>query len=193
MVERYARLVRLAHLVLPPALGRHRRVLLAHGVVQRALPGLTTGRGQVPVPDGSTDPVGYAWVRGQVLSAALAFEHRPRLWPRRLPPPRALRPGLPAVWGLRFFPRAGGTEELALDRVLAEVSAPARAAFALDALEELGTEDVAALLAAAGVADPEAALKEAAGVRARTGEAAGVLLASQEFDPARCRPGRPTC
>ncbi|WDV33919.1 hypothetical protein OIM90_29630 [Streptomyces sp. AD16] len=104
MVERYARLVRLAHLVLPPALGRHRRVLLAHGVVQRTLPGLTTGRGQVPVPDGSTDPVGYAWVRGRVLSAALAFEHRPRLWPRRLPPPRALRPGLPAVWGLRFFP-----------------------------------------------------------------------------------------
>ncbi|MFF3524195.1 hypothetical protein ACFYYQ_26220 [Streptomyces albidoflavus] len=191
VVERYARLVRLAHLVLPPALGRHRRVLLAHGVVQRALPGLTTGRGQVPVPDGSTDPVGYAWVRGRVLSAALAFEHRPRLWPRRLPPPRALRPGLPAVWGLRFFPRAGGTEELALDRVLAEVSAPARAAFALDALEELGTEDVAALLAAARVADPEAALKEAAGVRARTGEAAGVLLASQEFDPCQVQT-RPT-
>ncbi|MFD4990254.1 hypothetical protein [Streptomyces sp. NPDC058374] len=183
VVERYARLVRLAHLVLPPALGRHRRVLLAHGVVQRSLPGLTTGSGQVPVPEDSGDPVGYAWVRGQVVSSALSYEHRPRLWPRRLPPPRALRPGLPVVWGLRFFPRAGGTEELALDRALAGVSAPARAAFALAGLEELGEADVAALLAAAGVADPSAALTEAAGVKARTGEAAGALLASREFDP----------
>ncbi|MFB6590605.1 hypothetical protein [Streptomyces diastaticus] len=191
VVERYARLVRLAHLVLPPALGRHRRILLAHGVVQRALPGLTTGRGEVPVPEGGTDPAGYAWVRGRVLSAALSFERRPRLWPRRLPPPRALRPGLPVVWGLRFLPRAGGTEELALDRALAGVSAPARAAFALAALEELGARDVAALLAAAGVAEPDAALAEAAGVRARTGESAGVPPASHEFDPCQVR-ARPT-
>ncbi|WP_436735824.1 hypothetical protein [Streptomyces sp. BBFR102] len=189
VVEQYARLVRLAHLVLPPALGRHRRVLLAHGVVQRALPGLTTGRGQVPVPRGSTDPVGYAWVRGRVLSAALSFGRRPPLWPRRLPPPRALRPGLPAAWGLRFFPRAGGTEELALERALAGVSAPARAAFALGALEGLGAEDVAALLTAAGVADVGAALAEAAGVRKRTGPAADALPASEGFDPCQVQIG----
>ncbi|NED91100.1 hypothetical protein G3I76_64830, partial [Streptomyces sp. SID11233] len=39
LVEHYPRLVRLAYLVLPPALGRHRRVLAAHAAVQRALPG----------------------------------------------------------------------------------------------------------------------------------------------------------
>ncbi|NDZ60605.1 hypothetical protein G3I47_25585, partial [Streptomyces anulatus] len=38
LVEHYPRLVRLAYVVLPPALGRHRRVLAAHAVVQRALP-----------------------------------------------------------------------------------------------------------------------------------------------------------
>ncbi|MEU6214503.1 hypothetical protein ABZ891_32005, partial [Streptomyces sp. NPDC047023] len=38
IVEHYPRLVRLAYLVLPPALGRNRRVLTAHSLVQRALP-----------------------------------------------------------------------------------------------------------------------------------------------------------
>ncbi|CAM5739337.1 hypothetical protein SBADM41S_06596 [Streptomyces badius] len=38
LVEHYPRLVRLAYVVLPPALGRHRRVLTAHAVVQRTLP-----------------------------------------------------------------------------------------------------------------------------------------------------------
>ncbi|MYR09129.1 hypothetical protein GTY62_21840, partial [Streptomyces sp. SID724] len=38
LVEHYPRLVRLAYVVLPPSLGRHRRVLAAHAVVQRALP-----------------------------------------------------------------------------------------------------------------------------------------------------------
>lgn len=42
LVEHYPRLVRLAYLVLPPSLARHRRVLTAHAVVQRALP---RGRG----------------------------------------------------------------------------------------------------------------------------------------------------
>ncbi|MEU2660285.1 hypothetical protein ABZ615_33820, partial [Streptomyces sp. NPDC007325] len=37
LVEHYPRLVRLAHLILPPALGRHRRVLAAHALVQRSL------------------------------------------------------------------------------------------------------------------------------------------------------------
>ncbi|WP_245694540.1 hypothetical protein [Streptomyces abyssalis] len=42
LVEHYPRLVRLAYLVLPPSLARHRRVLTAHSLVQRALP---RGRG----------------------------------------------------------------------------------------------------------------------------------------------------
>ncbi|NEB76655.1 hypothetical protein G3I40_15705, partial [Streptomyces sp. SID14478] len=44
LVEHYPRLVRLAYLVLPPGLGRNRRVLTAHSVTQRALPrGRTAG------------------------------------------------------------------------------------------------------------------------------------------------------
>ncbi|NDZ83735.1 hypothetical protein G3I19_35550, partial [Streptomyces sp. SID10853] len=38
LVEHYPRLVRLTYITLPPSLGRHRRVLTAHAVVQRALP-----------------------------------------------------------------------------------------------------------------------------------------------------------
>jgi len=38
LVEHYPRLVRLAYLMLPPGLGRSRRVLTAHALVQRALP-----------------------------------------------------------------------------------------------------------------------------------------------------------
>ncbi|OEV11885.1 hypothetical protein AN218_10955, partial [Streptomyces nanshensis] len=38
LVEHYPRLVRLAYLVLPTSLARHRRVLTAHSLVQRALP-----------------------------------------------------------------------------------------------------------------------------------------------------------
>ncbi|MEU1158659.1 hypothetical protein ABZ369_37500, partial [Streptomyces sp. NPDC005918] len=39
ILDRYTRLVRLAYLTLPTALSRHRRVLVAHALVQRALPG----------------------------------------------------------------------------------------------------------------------------------------------------------
>ncbi|WP_314172561.1 hypothetical protein [Streptomyces winkii] len=46
LVEHYPRLVRLAYLVLPPSLARHRRVLTAHSLVQRALP---RGRGTAEV------------------------------------------------------------------------------------------------------------------------------------------------
>ncbi|HEY9372536.1 hypothetical protein, partial [Streptomyces sp.] len=38
LVEHYPRLVRIAYLVLPAALGRNRRVLAAHALVQRSLP-----------------------------------------------------------------------------------------------------------------------------------------------------------
>ncbi|MFB7031286.1 hypothetical protein ACFCXG_31800, partial [Streptomyces sp. NPDC056295] len=52
LVEHYPALVRLAHLVLPPALGRHRRVLAAHALVQNSLVG-TAGR-----PKGGTPTAG---------------------------------------------------------------------------------------------------------------------------------------
>ncbi|MFF1379375.1 hypothetical protein [Streptomyces sp. NPDC058308] len=103
-------------------------------------------------------------------------------WPDRLPPPRALRPALPVVWGLRLFPRAGGTEEIALAQLLAEVSAPARAAFVLCRLDGLPRPEVAQLLAAADVSDPREALDAARGIEETVGEAAGALLRSQEFD-----------
>ncbi|MFE4366694.1 hypothetical protein ACFRMN_00290 [Streptomyces sp. NPDC056835] len=45
LVEHYTRLVRLAYLVLPPSLGRNRRVLTAHALVQRSLP-----RGRTAAP-----------------------------------------------------------------------------------------------------------------------------------------------
>ncbi|EPJ37402.1 hypothetical protein STAFG_5570 [Streptomyces afghaniensis 772] len=45
LVEHYPRLVRLAYLVLPPGLGRSRRVLTAHALTQRALP-----RNRTPAP-----------------------------------------------------------------------------------------------------------------------------------------------
>ena len=51
LVEHYPRLVRLAYLVLPPSLGRNRRVLTAHALTQRALPrGRTSGDATVIPP-----------------------------------------------------------------------------------------------------------------------------------------------
>ncbi|TYR39491.1 hypothetical protein FY004_39025, partial [Streptomyces parvus] len=163
LVEHYPRLVRLAYVVLPPDLGRHRRVLTAHAVVQRALPAAAsrnrsprvpaqsrrTGApaGAEPVPEGASADRGpsgaaYGWVRQRVLRAALAHERRPRWWPGRLPAPAALRPAVPVVWGLRLFPRAGGVDELALDRALSAVDGPVRAAFALHLLEGLDESGV---------------------------------------------------
>ncbi|MFI5617402.1 hypothetical protein [Streptomyces sp. NPDC051567] len=184
IVEHYPRLVRLAHLVLPPGLGRHRRVLTAHALVQRALPrgrfGGAGARGGVPGQRGTGpgEPVagaGYAYVRLRVVRAALeaGVPATFRTLPRRVRLPGAL----PQVWGLRLFPRAGGAEELALDQWLATLDGPARAACALRALERLSGAEVVRLLAQAGVADPAAAL-------ARAGDPAhdGLFL-SPEFDP----------
>ncbi|RPK80516.1 hypothetical protein EES46_30605 [Streptomyces sp. ADI98-10] len=52
LVEHYPRLVRLAHVVPAPALGRHRRVLAAHAVVQRACPRPGAARGAPAFPPG---------------------------------------------------------------------------------------------------------------------------------------------
>ncbi|MES5825046.1 hypothetical protein [Streptomyces sp. RG80] len=186
LVEHYPRLVRLAYLVLPPSLGRNRRVLTAHALTQRALP---RGRAATPViPAQSTgrdgDP-GYAFVRLQVLRTALeaglplTFRTRPRR--------SQLPPLLPQVWGLRLFPRSGGADELALDQQLSALSGPARAAYVLRGLERLPDGDVRRVLTAAGVAEPDEALEEAGTVPADRYP----LLDSPEFDPCSLQ-ARPT-
>ncbi|MFD3524715.1 hypothetical protein [Streptomyces sp. NPDC058653] len=176
LVEHYPRLARLAYLVLPPALGRNRRVLTAHAVVQRSLPRNRTA---------ATTDNGYTYVRSRVLRQALDAGRplRRAAWPRRAQVP----PLLPHVWGLRLFPRSGGADELALDRRLSALSAGARAAFVLRGLERLPDPDVRRLLAASGVDDPHAALAEADGIGTE-GEA---LLESPEYDPCSLQ-ARPT-
>ncbi|MGW4628248.1 hypothetical protein ACWEMU_19350, partial [Streptomyces rubiginosohelvolus] len=200
LVEHYPRLVRLAYVVLPPGLGRHRRVLTAHAVVQRALPAAGSKASSPRVPaqarrtgapasteGASADRVpshpAYGWVRLRVLRAALAHERRPRWWPGRLPAPAALRPALPVVWGLRLFPRAGGVDELALDRALSAVDGPVRAAFALQLLEGLDESGVRELLAEAAVADPAGAVRRAARLGRPDRAGAQAMLRSGEFDP----------
>ncbi|MFD5114236.1 hypothetical protein ACFWNG_18270 [Streptomyces sp. NPDC058391] len=181
LVEHYPRLVRLAYLTLPPSLGRHRRVLTAHAIVQRVLPGPRKGDqlSRVPGQRGATGSA-YAWVRGQVLRAALAYEQPSRRWRARV---GALRPTLPLVVGLRLFPRAGGSEELALDQALSSVAAPVRAALALRLLEGLPDYIVWGLLDEAGVNDVAAALRTAGQLASERGGQARKLLGTAEFDP----------
>ncbi|MFB6583802.1 MULTISPECIES: hypothetical protein [unclassified Streptomyces] len=183
IVEHYPRLVRLAYLVLPPALGRNRRVLTAHSLVQRALPrgrrdstaAAAAVRGGVPGQRVGTEDSGYAYVRLRVLRAAL--EAGIPLTFRALPRRAQLPPVLPQVWGLRLFPRSGGAEELALDQWLATLDGPGRAACVLRALERLSEPEVLRVLDEAGVPDPAAAARE-------SGDPANdALFASPEFDP----------
>ncbi|MFC8172724.1 hypothetical protein [Streptomyces sp. NPDC057325] len=181
LVEHYPALVRLAYLVLPPALGRHRRVLAAHALVQNSL-AETAGRPKDGTPlagaslpgQRSGERPAHAWLRATVVRAAL----RP---PRRFPPPFPFP--LPLVLGLRLFPRAGGTDELALDRALAEAAPATRAALALRTLEGLPADAAARLLASAGVTDPAAALRAAERIGAASGTDVETLLHSAEFDP----------
>ncbi|MFI6102598.1 hypothetical protein [Streptomyces sp. NPDC051310] len=193
LVEHYPRLVRIAYLVLPPSLGRNRRVLTAHALVQRSLPRRRgpvdpAMPGQRRAGDDAVDP-GYAYVRGQVLRQALeaGLPLRRRAWPKRA----QLPPLLPQVWGLRLFPRSGGADELALDQRLSTLSGAGRAAYVLRGLERQGDAEVRRVLAAAGVEDPGAALAEAGGVDAARGTSGAGLLESAEFDPCSLQ-ARPT-
>ncbi|WP_325099885.1 hypothetical protein [Streptomyces sp. GMY02] len=185
LVEHYPRLVRLAYLLLPPVLGRGRRVLTAHSLVQRALP---RGRAATAVaPDGTAGPgadPAYAFLRARVVRTALAADplRRRAARSRRV----HLPPLMPQVWGLKLFPRSGGADELALDQQLAALPAPARAAYVLRGLEQLPEDAVLRVLSAAGVADPKAAVRQAERVPDRT-----ALLASPEFDPCSLQ-ARPT-
>ncbi|MEU6367260.1 hypothetical protein ABZ876_16370 [Streptomyces sp. NPDC046931] len=206
LVEHYPRLVRIAYLVLPPGLGRNRRVLTAHALVQRALPRKRTVAAVIPSQSGRRhgapgsplpgeadspgraggrdgDPA-YLLLRLRVLRSALeaGLPLRCTAWPKR----SQLPPLLPQVWGLRLFPRSGGADELALDQRLSALSAPARAAHVLRGLERLPEDGVRRLLGAAGVANPSAAIREAAAVPAQD-----TLLNSAEFDPCSLQ-ARPT-
>ncbi|MFG2221853.1 hypothetical protein [Streptomyces sp. NPDC048644] len=188
LVEHYPRLVRLAYLVLPSGPGRGRRVPAAHAVVQRALPRRRTATlGRTPGlrggADAGSDP-GYAFLRQRVLRGALAAG-RTR---RRLPAPPPL---LPQVWGLRLFPRSGGCGELALEQALSELSGPGRAAFVLRGLDRLTDPEIHAVLEAAGVSDPDAALDEAERVGLPAAGRDGALLASAAFDACAVQ-ARPT-
>ncbi|MFE9094354.1 hypothetical protein [Streptomyces sp. NPDC007264] len=193
LVEHYPRLVRLAYLMLPPGLGRSRRVLTAHALTQRALPRGRASAALIPAQAGASaenlregrdDDPGYSLVRLRVVRSALAAGRPLR---------RAIRPkgaGLPAllpqVWGLRLFPRSGGAEELALDQRLSALSGPARAAYVLRGLEKLPEDGVRKVLRAAGVAHPASAVREAGRVPAQD-----ALLLSPEFDPCSLQ-ARPT-
>ncbi len=177
LVEHYSRLVRMAYVTLPATMGRHRRVLLAHRIVQRALP--RTRQQDVKGDPGGGDPA-YALVRDRMLRGALAYGRRRSGWRRLALAALVVAPVPPKVMGLRLFPRVDGTTELALDRTLAELDAPARAAYALRAVERSAEEDAAVLLAAAGVKAPRRAVREAADA-ARAAEVR--LLASGELDP----------
>ncbi|MER0479457.1 hypothetical protein ABR737_14070 [Streptomyces sp. Edi2] len=189
LVEHYPRLVRLAYLVLPPGQSRGRRVLAAHGVVQRTLPRQRSSTRGLGLPaqragtDAAIDP-GYAFVRLRVLRAALAAG-RSRRWLPVPPPP------FPQVWGLRLFPRSGGADELALDQALSALSGPGRAAFVLRDLERLSAPETRRVLEAAGVAHPRAALDEAERATTPAGSRDRSLLESPEFDPCALQ-ARPT-
>lgn len=194
LVEHYARLVRIGYLVLPPSFGRNRRVLTAHWLAQRSLPPSRSHTGE-PVPglpgprphdgpSGTAEGRGYAYVRLRVVRSALEAGLPLRRF--RLPRRAQLPPLLPQVWGLRLFPHSCGADELALDQALSEVSGPGRAAHVLRGLEGLADSEVRQVLAAAGVADPRAALREADAVTAPR-----ALLSSPQFDPCSLQ-ARPT-
>ncbi|WP_030990793.1 hypothetical protein [Streptomyces sp. NRRL S-1813] len=175
IVEHYPRLVRLTYLVLPPSMGRHRRVLTAHRLVQRALPRTRLRRpdGGLPAQRGPAAESGYDEVRLRALRPALAHEGGPG---------RGVAV-MPLVWGLRLFPRAGGADELALDQALSVVPAPVRAALGLWHLEGLDEDAGRSVLSRAGVEDPDAAQRAAAQLDRETGAGAATLLNSVEFDP----------
>lgn len=187
VVEHYSRLVRLAYLILQPGLGRQRRVLTAHAVVQRALPrgraaetpGLPAQRG----PAGREASAGYSYVRLRVVSGALSAQRPWKLGPLRLGRGPRPRLGAPRVAGLRLLPRRGAGAELPVEAALSECSREGRAAFVLRELEELSDDEVYDLLeAVGGSADPDDALDEADEVRLPAGSRDQSPLAGAEFD-----------
>jgi hypothetical protein len=182
LIEQYGDLVRLAHVVLPVSLGRHRRVLVAHSVVQRALRAARPARvGRAVPPPRQENRERTALERSYlviVVRDALAHGRRPAGWPARLAPPRALLPRLPLVLGLRLFPRSGSADELRFAQALSALPAPARAAFMLH-LHGIPDDTTADVLTEAGVDDTATALRQARVVATEARPGSSVL---QEFD-----------
>ncbi|MEU0937536.1 hypothetical protein [Embleya sp. NPDC005971] len=147
VVGRYPELVRLAYLILPPAMERHRRVLAAHALVQDALPGRLRDRGRRP---GVVEMSEADLVRLHVVRGALR--------PNRSGRHRVL---LPQVWGLRLFPPTGDADEPAIEQALGRLSGPARAFLVLRVLDGLDPVEAGEFLLAAGVEDVLAAETEA--------------------------------
>ncbi|WP_308294940.1 hypothetical protein [Streptomyces sp. JJ66] len=134
---------------------------------------------------------GYAYLRLRVVRGALEQARPARVGRWELGWMPKVRPVLPQVAGLRLFPGAGGTDEVALEQALAAVSDAGRAAYVLRELERLSDGDVVRLLDAAGIAEPEEALREADGVCAPPGSRDRALLESPEFDACSLQ-ARPT-
>ncbi|NUP50524.1 MAG: hypothetical protein HOW97_24915, partial [Catenulispora sp.] len=168
LVLHYSRLVRIAYVALPPEGDRHGRVLAAHAIVQRTLPGgggrLDPRRRELP----ETPADSYAVLRAAVVRSVLRGS-------RRL---RALRQ--PYVWGLRLFPLGGGSEEMQMDAALRGLSTAARLAYVLLGLEDLDADQTRELLTRAGAGGVPAAL---AAARRLLAEQPPGILESSEFDP----------
>ncbi|MFF0663904.1 serine/threonine-protein kinase [Streptomyces parvulus] len=189
LVEQYGGLVRLAYLVLPASAGRHRRVLRAHALAQRALPKAGGARPApgVPAPRGGAEPVASLIgndLRAAVLRAALRDGRRAGTWTGRAAavwPPRRM----PIVLGLRLFPRSGNADDMALGRVLAGAEPATRGAFVLRHVDGLPEPQVLEVLRSAGVDDPAGALRAADRLDLGNGATAASVLpaaAHSEFD-----------
>ncbi|MFF5497671.1 hypothetical protein [Streptomyces aquilus] len=177
--------MRLAYITLPPSLGGHRKVTVAHAVVQRTLPSARLARARfVPSPrrpdDDHARPEEPYLVT--VLRGVFAHDRRPALWPARLAPPRAFMPRLPIVLGLRLFPRPGGAEALSLTRALADLSTETRAAFVLCSVYGLPADAAVDLLKAAGAKDADGAVRDCRAFEADAGGTVRTLALSEEFD-----------
>ncbi|WP_432946766.1 hypothetical protein ACQPXM_09095 [Kribbella sp. CA-253562] len=171
LLENYPALVRLAYLVLPSALGRHRRILAAHGVVQRAMPDRRRLERELI---GETSA--FVYIRRRVLRDAVRQAHART--PLRM---------LPQVWGLRLFPRSGAADDLVLDQVMSACTPEARAAWTLVRIEHLDVAEAESELRAAGVERASGAIKEAAELdESAVAEVRGPLGA-QVFDPCAVR------
>ncbi|NUR25036.1 MAG: hypothetical protein HOV83_04165, partial [Catenulispora sp.] len=169
LVLHYSRLVRIAYLALPPEGDRHGRVLAAHAIVQRTLPARLRR---------TTHEDSYATLRAAVVRSVLRG-------PRWL---RLVRLWQPYVWGLRFFPLGGGSEEMQVDAALRGLSTTARMAYVLLGLEELDVDETALLLTRAGASGIPVALAHAERLLR---EHPAEVLKSSEFDPCTLRT-RPT-
>ncbi|MET9274330.1 hypothetical protein [Kribbella sp. NPDC003557] len=134
--ELYDELVYVAFQATPVRLGRHRRVLVAHAVVQRLPRQVERAVAQVPPAE----------LFGLVVKAALsAGDARQRV----------------RIRGLRFFPMTDAPEPLQLEEALHREPPEVRVAWALRQRAGLDDDAVRRILAAAGVADTTAVLSAA--------------------------------